>query len=117
MKIDQSLIETQSTFALMNTYNFDTLSQAMNVLSSEGYTEDFKAEENFIKALYSKKEYLPENLKIDNFFRFEGMTDPSDQSELFAISTNDGKKGTLVMSYSASHNQNTELVKLIPNAN
>ena len=97
----------------MDTRNFDTLSIAVDALTNEGFTEDFKAEENCIRALYSKKEYQPEALKIVYTFRFEGMTDPEDQVELFAIIADDGLKGTLVMSYSAEHFQNVELIKQI----
>ena len=97
----------------MDTRNYDTLSEAVDALTKEGFTEDFKAEENYIIALYSKKEYQPENLKIVHTFRFEGMTDPEDQMQLFAIVADDGLKGTLVMSYSAQHFQNVELIKQI----
>ncbi len=95
--------------------NFDTLSQAVNTLTKKGFTEDFNAEEKFIKALYSKKEFLPKELKIVEHYRFEGMESPADETEVFAIIANDGTKGTLVMSYSAQHNQNVELIKQIKN--
>ena len=97
----------------MDTRNFDTLSEAVNALTKEGFTDDFKAEENCIQALYSKKEYQPEDLKIVYFFRFEGITNPEDETELFAIVANDGIKGTLVMSYSAEHFQNIDLIRQI----
>ncbi len=99
----------------MKSTNFDTLSQAVNSLTKEGYSEDFKAEEKYIKALYSKKEFLPEELKITASYRFEGMGSPEDETELFALVANDGTKGTLVMSYSAEHNQNVTLIKEIKN--
>jgi len=99
----------------MDANNFDTLSLAVNSLNVAGYTEDFKAEKHYIKALYSKKEYQPEALKIVRSFRFEGMTNPEDETELFAIVADDGTKGTLVMSYSAVHIQNVELIKQIKN--
>jgi hypothetical protein len=97
----------------MDTRNFDTLSIAVDALTKEGFTEDFKAEENCILALYSKKEYQPKDLKIVHTFRFEGMTNPEDEMELFAIVAHDGLRGTLVMSYSAQHFQNVELIKQI----
>jgi ribosomal protein S8 len=97
----------------MKNNNLDTLSEVMNILTNEGYTEDFKAEDRCIKALYSKKEYQPNNLKIIKSYRFEGMEDPGDEAELFAIIASDGNKGTLVMSYSAEHSQNTDLIKQI----
>jgi len=95
----------------MDTRNFDTLSIAIDALTKEGFTDAFKAEENCIKALYSKKEYQPEDLKIAHTFRFEGITNPGDQMALFAIVADDGLKGTLVMSYSAKHFQNIDLIK------
>ena len=94
--------------------NFDTLSSAVNALTKQGFTDDFKAEERCIKALYSKREFQPKELKIVQTFRFEGMTNPEDETELFAIISHDGVKGTLVMSYSAVHFQNVELIKQIP---
>ena len=97
----------------MDTRSFDTLVTAINALTKEGFSEDFKAEENCIKALYSKKEYQPENLKIVEIFRFDGDTNPEDDMELFAIVADDGLKGTLVMSYSAEHFQNVDLIRQI----
>lgn len=99
----------------MMSYNFDNLVEALNALTKEGFTEDFKAEENYIVALYSKKKYLPNELSILNSFRFEGMESPEDETELFTLVTNDGTKGTLVMSYSAAHSQNVDLIRAIKN--
>lgn len=98
----------------MDKHSFDTLSEAVNTLTQEGYAEDFEAEDNCIKALYSKREYQPNELKIINTYRFEGMTNPSDQTTVFTIEATDGTKGTMVMSYSAEHDQNVELIKQIP---
>ncbi|MCR9264990.1 MAG: phosphoribosylpyrophosphate synthetase [Flavobacteriaceae bacterium] len=98
----------------MDNYNFDTLSEAVNTLTQEGYKEDFEAKDDCIKALYSKKEYQPNELIILASYRFEGMTNPSDQATVFAIRASDGIHGTLVMSNSAEHNQNVDLIQKIP---
>ena len=98
----------------MEHQNFDTLSEAVNTLTQNGYVEDFEAEDNCIRALYSKKGYQPSELSIVASYRFEGMTDPNDQAVVFALEALDGTKGTLVMSYSAEHGQNEELIKKIP---
>ncbi len=100
----------------MNNREYDTLSQAVNALTEEGYLDDFRANETQITGSVSGKKYLPEELKIVDFFRFEGMTDPQDETVVFAIQAQDGNKGTLVMSYSAQHDQNTELIRRIPRA-
>ncbi len=98
----------------MDKHSFDTLSEAVNTLTQEGYEEDFEAVGNCIKALYSKKEYQPNDLLIVDTYRFEGMTNPDDQATVFSIMANDGTKGTLVMSYSAEHSQNVALIHQIP---
>lgn len=97
----------------MDTANYDTLSQAVNTLTRQGFTESFRAEEKFILALYSKTEYQPEDLLATATYRFEGNSNPEDQSLLLAIVANDGTKGTLVMSYGAEHYQNVQLIKEI----
>lgn len=98
----------------MDKHSFDTLSEAVNTLTQEGFTEDFEAKENCIKALYSKKEYQPNDLKIIDSYRFEGMTNPEDQATVFTVEANDGTMGTMVMSYSAEHGQNETLIRQIP---
>lgn len=90
-----------------------TLSEAMETLRKEGFSDDFKAGEHNIKALYADRNYQPEDLKIIESYRFEGITNPSDESELLAIRANDGTKGTLVMTYGREQSQNSELIKRI----
>ncbi|NNE26515.1 MAG: phosphoribosylpyrophosphate synthetase [Saprospiraceae bacterium] len=101
----------------MQQNNYDTLSQAVNALTANGYKEGFKAAENKIIATNSSKEYKPEELKIIKRYRFDGMTNPQDDTMVLALEAKDGLKGTLVMSYSSKHFQNVELIKKIPRAN
>lgn len=100
----------------MHKEDFDTLSQAINSLTKEGYKDGFRAEGDSIVGTITSNRYLPEELKIVRTYRFEGMTNPQDDTIVFAIETNDGNKGTLVMSYSSKHNQNVELIRKIPQA-
>ncbi len=95
----------------METIDYDTLSEAINALVKKGYTESYEAGQTCFKGLNTKKEYHPGDLIIVESFRFEGMTNPEDQSVLFAIEATDGTKGTIIMSYNADHNQNVELIK------
>ncbi|UXP31226.1 hypothetical protein N6H18_12795 [Reichenbachiella agarivorans] len=98
----------------MDTHNFDTLAEASNALTKDGFTDNFKTKDNSIVALYAKRTYQPEDLKIVHSFRFEGMTNPSDQTDLFGIIAHDGIKGTLSMSYGANSDENPEMIKQIP---
>lgn len=97
----------------MKISDYDTLSGAIKRLNEQGFTDDFKAEEDYIIALYSKHKYQPDELTIVRAYRYDGATNPQDETEVFAIKANDGIKGTLVMSYSAEHNQNTDLIRKI----
>lgn len=79
-----------------------TLSEVMNHLSKEGYTFDFNtaAKSGDDQNLLTQH---PENFLIDRFYRFEGASDPEDESILYAISSTDGKiKGLLVDGYGIS---------------
>jgi hypothetical protein len=90
---------------------YETLSEATDALTKEGYKEGFKAIGDKIVGLYSHKEYRVEEIKIVKAYRFENNTDPGDDMELFALQAADGSRGTLVMSYSASDSQNVELIR------
>ena len=76
----------------------NTLSTCVNKLVADGYTGNFKADE---QGLLSEKgkHYKPSQVHIKNFFRFEGASDPADNSILYAIELEDGIKGTLVDAY------------------
>lgn len=77
------------------------LSQMLNKMQQEGYTSNFKANEDGLECLETSKTYKPGDMLIVNFYRFEGISDPGDNSILYAIETSDGVKGTLVDAYGA----------------
>jgi hypothetical protein len=77
------------------------MSTVLKKMSEEGYTANFKACEEGLKCLDSDKMYKPKDLHVVNFYRFEGISDPSDNSILYAIETSDGTKGTLMDAYGA----------------
>ncbi|RYG45994.1 MAG: hypothetical protein EOO01_16880 [Chitinophagaceae bacterium] len=76
-----------------------TLSSCMNKLISDGYTEHFKVGDDGLIAPDADKTYHPEEVHVVNFFRFEGASDPDDNSILYAIETDGGEKGTLTDAY------------------
>ena len=47
------------------------------------------------------KEFSPEEVKINEFHRFEGESNPADTSIVYAIEAKDGTKGLLIDSYGA----------------
>jgi len=80
--------------------DFDTLSEAMNALRKEGYVEDFNLKQNCLECRNGAYKVFHDEFEIDEFFRFEGMSDPGDSSILYAISSHKYKlKGQLVNGY------------------
>ena len=85
----------------MQNNSYDTLSQASRELENRGYDRQFVLKPNGIEASDSHKLYQPDEFVIDEFHRFEGVSNPSDMSIIFAVSTKDGKQGTIIDAYGA----------------
>lgn len=96
--------------------DFDSLVDGINALTKKGYTETFITESNKLKGLKCKRMYAAESLKVVQTFRFEGQTNPSDQSELMAVEANDGTKGMIITTYSYDNNLDPDVIKRIPKA-
>ena len=80
--------------------NYETLTQAINALKSQGYTQDFNLKENCLECIAGNKKLLPYEFTIDKSFRFDVNEDPSDQAVLYAISSSiHNIKGLLVNGY------------------
>lgn len=73
-----------------------TLVSCLNSLVRDGFEEHFKVTDKGLKALRTDKYYDPTQVKILNYYRFEGDSDPADNSILYAVETKDGLRGTLV---------------------
>jgi hypothetical protein len=82
-----------------STPKMTTMSEYLDTATQDGFVEDFSVRNGKLVARDQNFEYKPENVKITNFFRFEGYSDPEDNSILYLIETSDGKKGTLIVTY------------------
>ena len=80
-------------------FDFDTLSEAINGLKAKGYTRDFNLLEDEIHCDELGCGFKAKEFKVDYIFRFEGDSNPSDNSILFAIETASGEKGILLDAY------------------
>lgn len=78
---------------------YDTLSEAIEDLKSQGYIYDFNLEEKQLCCESLDKTFPPKEFKVVGSYRFEGMSNPDDNSVLYVIETNNGEKGTLVDAY------------------
>lgn len=80
--------------------SYTTLSETMNELRKEGYTEDFNLQQNCLECRSGQFKVFADEFKVDKFFRFEGASNPSDASILYAISSDSKNlKGLLVNAY------------------
>ena len=81
-----------------STQKMQTLSECMAKAREDGYTEDFQVG---ISGLTTVKGsfYPPHKVSITNFYRFEGYSDPADNSILYLIETTDHTKGILIDAY------------------
>jgi hypothetical protein len=78
-----------------------SLSSCSNKMREMGYKEDFQIDKKGLSTFGGSKAYKPEEVKIVNFYRFEGVSDPGDNTIMYVIETADGLKGTLVDGYGA----------------
>jgi hypothetical protein len=78
----------------------ETLAQSLERLSAEGYVDAYRAERDGLRSLGDGTIHLPESLHVDEIVRFEGDSDPSDESAVFALSSESGeRKGTYTVGY------------------
>lgn len=77
-----------------------TVSQILEKLEREGYTEDFKAHRNGMRVIPKNIEIDPEQLNVDKIYRFEGETDLDDEEIIFALSCpRNNIKGTYLVAF------------------
>ena len=78
-----------------------TITQVVDALKKEGYTAEFRINDEGQLQAYGndEKTWRPEDVVIDDFFRFEGVSNPDDMAILYVIECNDGTKGTISNSY------------------
>ena len=81
----------------------ETVSAAVNRLSAAGYADDFRAEAGGLRALAAGCVHAPEQMRIDEMVRFEGVSDPDDEAIVFALRCiPHGVRGTYAAPYGAN---------------
>jgi len=79
---------------------YTTLSETISELRKEGYIEDFNLQQNCLECRAGQFKVFADEFKIDKYYRFEGESNPSDASILYAISSDRHQlKGVLVNGY------------------
>jgi hypothetical protein len=85
----------------MKGHDYDTLVEAINDLQRKGYTEDFNIHSNCIRCTQKENEVelRPDDFVVDEVYRFEGDSNPGDNTVIYAISSKEGLKGLIVDAY------------------
>lgn len=77
-----------------------TLSGTIAALREKGYTEDFNLQQQCLECRNGQYRIFHNEFAVDQFYRFEGPSDPADLAILYAISSDKyGLKGVLVNGY------------------
>jgi hypothetical protein len=78
----------------------ETLSEALRRLGAAGYTDDYRAEGQGLRSQSNGVVHPPGLFVVDEVVRFEGDSDPSEESAVFALTLDiDGTKGTYTVTY------------------
>ncbi len=81
-------------------YQYSSPAIAIEDLRKRGYTKDFNLKENYL--ICSDIQLHPDDFEIREVYRFEGNSDPGDESVVYGIESRDGVKGILVNGYGYS---------------
>lgn len=78
----------------------ESLSQILLKLRKEGYTDDLNLQLDRLEAKSKNLKVFHDEFHVDKVYRFEGPTDPADESVIYAISSKKNNlKGVLVNGY------------------
>ena len=79
---------------------YDSLTEALDGLRKEGFTLDFNIAFDQLKCSQNGICLRPDQFDIVRHHRFEGDSNPSDESVVYAIASHDGSlKGVLVSAF------------------
>lgn len=84
-----------------NPHNYKNLLEAVNGLRSRGFTYDFHVENSCLHCEKISEKFAADDLTITEYYRFEGMSDPEDNSVIYAIESKQGHKGIIIDAYGA----------------
>lgn len=92
--------------------NYDSLADVLDDLRKQGYEADFATQTFCLYCGDLDLRFNPDEFHIDGVYRFGGGCSPNDDSIVYAISTPEGVRGTLVDSYGVySENLSFEMAR------
>jgi len=92
--------------------SYDTMTEALAGLKQRGYSHNFMLKSDRIEDVATGVTLAPEDFEIVEVYRFEGMSNPDDNSVVYAIESRNGLKGALVDAYGMySDSLKTEIIE------
>lgn len=80
--------------------HYGPVAEALEAFRKQGFTCDFNFRDEGIG--HNGGFYMPEELRIVDVYRYEGDSDPDEESAVYAMVSRQGKKGVLVTGYGVS---------------
>ena len=78
---------------------YETSSEAIDQLRNKGYVEEFSLQPHSLVSSRHQIELHPEDFEIIEVYRFEGASNPDDNTVIYVIETKNGHKGLLIDAY------------------
>ncbi len=96
----------------------ETISEALARLTAAGYADEYRAEANGLRSSRTGEILPPDRFRVDEIVRFEGESDPSEESAIFALTANAGDgKGTYTIAYGPLMDAlDADMVRRLPRA-
>jgi hypothetical protein len=73
-----------------------TLAGVLDDLTRRGFTEQFTVLDGRLRAVHTGDRFPADQVRIAEYHRFEGISDPDDMSIVYALETKSRVRGTLV---------------------
>lgn len=91
--------------------NFETSLEAIQDLTKRGYTANLSLEGDTIDDKAQNIQMTADDFEIDEFYRFEGVSNPSDMSIVYAVSSAKyDLKGILVNAFGTYANNSSSAI-------
>lgn len=84
-------------------FHYATVTEAIEDLRTQGFTEDFSLQENYLTL--EGERFEADEFDILEVFRYEGDSDPGDEATVYGIQSSSGIKGVLVTGYGMSSDE------------
>jgi hypothetical protein len=92
-------------------HEYDNIVDALKHLNDEGYKSNFNLRADHLEDTALELKLYPEDFVVKRVYRFEGASDPGDNSIIYAIESLSGDiKGVLVNAYGAYSDTASEAI-------